>query len=381
MITDVESVKRIMESFENWRTTYNGNKYGYGFDEYCRNNKKNHPEAYAKFGNGYVSLYEVTNNKKWINKASDCANWLLENNYLDFQSYSWGLPFKFKCIPAFSSYLITTVFCCDFLFRLGSVTGNKKYMSAVIDSSKWIMNKLYRKSGDEYYFSYSPYNCLNYNIYNANSLTNGFLSKLSKIDHKNITDKIAKSIILKQKNNSLWKYSDSNKTIDCLHTAYTLEGLGEYLIKNSDNIVIRKSFDNGLLAFKQKFILNDGFCIKKLPTLGNSVKYYWKDLTKNIILLTKRFFGIYNSTESARLWGYAAALRLLSKSDDKDISIKVFNSVIKNLYNKNGFFNYKINDSSVFIRHQSHLFESMGYFIEMLHRTGNTDVVSEEKSI
>lgn len=374
MKIDIDYTLNLIQDFESWRENYNGNKYGYGLDEYCKNIKNNYPEAYAKFGNGYISLYKITKNKNWIDKAEECATWLLENSYPDFNNYSWGLPFKFKCIPAFSSFLITTVFCCDFLLEFHSLTGNSKYMSTVIDSSRWIINKLYRKAGTEHYFSYSPYNCLDYNIYNACSLANGLFSKLPEIDYKEITNRIAKNIILKQKNNGLWKYSDFNKTIDCLHTAYTLEGLKEYLIRNTDDKIIRKSFDNGLTVFKRKFILNNGFCIKRLPVLDNSVKYFWKDLAKNMILLAKQFLGIYNLTESARLWGYAAALRLLSKNDDIDIATKIFNGAVKNLYNEYGFFNFKINNPAIFIRHQAHMFESIGCFIEMLLRTENNSL-------
>ena len=368
MKIDTDFVLKLMNDFENWRESYNGSKYGYGLDEYCKDMKYEYPEAYAKFGNGYLLFYRVTGDKSWFHKAKECANWLLENYYTDFDNYSWGLPFKFKSVPAFSSYLITTVFCCDFLLRAYNMIGRNDYLSAVLGASKWILNELYRKNGNEYYFLYSPYNCLKYNIYNATSLTAGFYVKLEKTtkgNYKKIYENVVNNIVSKQSKNSLWKYSDFNETIDCLHTAYTLEGLVEYLSGDGNNNKVKKAFDKGMKAFKNSFVSPNGFCFMRLPLgFSSSVKKGIKELSKNSILKFRRFFRIYSVKEGARLWGYAAAIRLFVKSNDLEFAVKILTSAAKNLYNKEGFFNYKWSEPSIFIRHEAHMFESMGYFVE-----------------
>lgn len=122
-----EMIESELSNLHRWRVSYNGDHVGLGCDEYCETHLLHYPEAYAKFGMGYLILYEITREERWLTWVNKCAQWLLENSSWE-NYYCWGLPFAFKCVPPGGPYLITTSFCGDFLCKAFEVTGITDYL-------------------------------------------------------------------------------------------------------------------------------------------------------------------------------------------------------------------------------------------------------------
>lgn len=293
--------------------------------------------------------------RKYLDKATECAQWLLKNSYTK-EWKSWGLPFKYKCVPAFSPYLLTTVFVGDFLLNYFHITNDEEILKVVLSIADYLFENYYVEEAKSY-FVYSLHSCLSYNIYNATSLALGFLSNLKEyLSFRNLEklEKVYNTLLSSQIKYNIWGYSDDNNLIDLLHSVYTIEGLLEYSknLKDDNLDVIYKAYK----FTKKFFITKNGFCIRTLPRIS---KLELKELLSYIKRIIKYKVKLFTSNDEARLWGYAAALRLGVKMGNFDLAFNILNFVKNNLFVDEGYFKYKSSDSRIFIRHEAHIFEAI----------------------
>lgn len=163
-------------------------------------------------------------------------------------------------------------------------------------------------------------------VYNVNALTIYFLVFVKKLGLNDLRflDKRIKSLIHllaeEQENDGSWFYSrsDKGKWIDGFHTGFILESLA-FAHKEGYAKEIAESLHLGW-----------DFYLKKMFTKEGYSKYY----------LESNKFPIESQN-------YAQTIQTLSniskwlKWDQKDLLNKTINIVIKNLYDKRGFFYYK----------------------------------------
>ena len=365
-----------MKKLHNWREEYNHDMIGYGIDEYVKEIKLHYPEVYAKFAKGYLFMFKAIGEKRFINYAKNSLEWLIKNKSPFYENYCWGLPFKYKCVPANGPYLLTTSFCGQAFLDFYELTHESKYLEIVKSSVKWIFEDLSgEKFNDGSILFYSPYECNKYFIPNAVSISIGFLVRASKYLSKSIyqpTEKIVKSLIDFQNPDGSWYYSVKSTSIDNLHTAFVLEGLWMYYNVTTDKSIL-KPLIRGTDYFWNNFYESDGYG-------KGHVLYGFRDLNKidisriikDKIIKTANLFGVLkNRNPETRLWGYAAAIRAFvyaSYYDTKclNYAIKIFNYVGNNLQDEMGYFYYRGDDKSCYMRHQAHIFEAFGVLGERL---------------
>ena len=100
-----EQIFSSLINLENWRNNHNKNDIGFGYDPYKPDQKFHYAEAYALWGNGYLKLYQITQNQEYLDLALKCAAWLIENKKPKYENYSWGLPWGWNQRAPLKSYL------------------------------------------------------------------------------------------------------------------------------------------------------------------------------------------------------------------------------------------------------------------------------------
>ncbi|TET26781.1 MAG: hypothetical protein E3J73_03755 [Candidatus Bathyarchaeum sp.] len=214
----------------NWRKQYNGNNIGFGFDEYEPNERFHYAEAYSFWGDGYSKLFQYTQNEEFLDLAKKCARWLIRNENKSYRNSSFGLPWGWKDAPRDLSYLTTTVFAGNFFLSLWDATNKKKYLEIAESTGNWIVEENGICREDEgVWFYYANHPSFRFPVINAISLASGFLSKLylcvKRPTYKELSMNALKYVLRKQNKDGSWYYSTRARIVDNLHTGYTIEGL------------------------------------------------------------------------------------------------------------------------------------------------------------
>lgn len=366
---------------DKWRRSYNGDRVGRGKDEYYSARFLDYPESYAKYAIGYKILYDLINDDKHKDIAINCIDWLLKNKSPYFEHFSWGLPFQHKSVHANNSFLITTCFCGQAFLEF--VNDDNTYYSDIVKSSiKWILSECVgRNNIDSIQLNYCPHKEFNYYIVNAASIALGYLSNAKYKDTnycKLELNNIINAIINEQNTDGSWYYSEKSGTIDLSHTSYTLEGLWLYL-KRNDNPELKKKAEKGTSYLLQNFFTLNGYGIMnyayKLKDITSTRRFKARILKEELFYILNSLGLFENRYGETRLWGYAAAIRMLSHASYTNPEYLLNAIIIFKYLQKNqdelGYFYYNTKDKSCYIRHQAHTFEA----ISILAKTISEKVV------
>lgn len=364
----MKDIIECMIKLHKWRERYNKDNCGYGLDEYARSKKLHYPEAYAKFAKGYLSLFDATGEEKFSTYARNSLEWLIKNKSRYYRDYSWGLPFKWDCVPKDGPYLLTTSFCGQSFLDFYSLTGETRYLKIVKSAMNWVLEELGGETfGDGFFFYYSPYKCDRYFIPNAVSISVAFLINASRCTkNPKIQDKIrecVRAITKFQNPDGSWHYSTRSTVIDNLHTAYTLEGLWSYFKETHDNTILI-SLVKGTSFLWDSFYEQTGYGAARVSKNVGKINPL-RLLRDGAIRVACKFKLVRGRSFETRLWGYAVAIRAFTYASYEEPkylenAMKIFSYVKNNLQDEVGYFHYRTNDESCFIRHQANIFEALG---------------------
>ncbi len=359
MVTEEELLDSMLR-LHSWREEHNGSNVGFGFDEYAPRLMYHYPEAYALWGRGYLNLYKLLGDKKFLAYAEECAEWLMNNRSQRYRNSSWGLPWEWNSRSKDYSYLSTTAFVGFFFFDLYCVVGRSKYLETAVSITNWMIEEDGFVEEDKgVWFNYSDHPSLRLPIYNAVSLASGFLSELhtssNVVKYRRFATESAKYVMKCQNSDGSWYYSSVNPQVDNVHMGYTLEGLSTYFT-NSGDMSTKPVLSRGGQYLWSNLYENNGYGKEYAARNSNDWRSHLKTTLNAIKILP---------IPESRLWGYAAAMRafsLLSHVDPHflEYSLKIFNYTKKELASKEGYYYFRSDDSSCYIRHQSHIFDSLG---------------------
>ena len=359
MVTEEELLESMMR-LHMWRESYNGNNVGLGFDEYVPHSMYHYPEAYALWGRGYLALYSLLGNKKFLACAEKCAKWLMDNKSSRYKNSSWGLPWEWNGRSKSYSYLSTTSFVGFFFTDLYNVDGRSEYFEMAESAADWMIEEDgFAKEDKGVWFSYSDHPSLKLPIFNAVSLACGFLSDLNVCsnvaEYGRFAAESAKYVMNCQNDDGSWHYSPANLQVDNVHLGYTLEGLCAYF-RNSSNMSTKPVLNKGGQYLWSNLYESSGYGKEYVVQPSTEWRSRLKTTLNAIRLL---------QVPESRLWGYAAAMRsfsLLSCVDTRflECSLKIFDYTKKKMASKDGYYYFRSNDASCYIRHQSHIFDSLG---------------------
>ena len=154
------------------------------------------PKGMALFASAYINIYKKTKNKKYLNKAKKCLEWLENNVNNKYSGKCWGYNFDWEnrmfFLPKGEPCIVVTVFVANAFLDYYEITKDKKYYEIARSSVDFIMNDLNMyKSKEGYCLSYTPFDKVH--VYNASILGGVLIARVYPSNNK--MRKIARELV------------------------------------------------------------------------------------------------------------------------------------------------------------------------------------------
>ena len=222
--------------------------------------KTNFPIADSHYIMGFLAMYGASNDRKFLEKAKDIAEHLMDTSITGFSGYCWGYPFDWQTkrgLVKSGTPLITTTPYAFYAFNeLYESTGESRYLDVVRSIAQFIANDIqdtHVESGSA--ASYTPYDSsqvINASAYRAACLMTAY--KIFGEDrYREIAEKNTNFVVTKQRSNGSWYYSGNDKKdafVDHIHTCFVLKGLYQ-IYRLTDNTEIFASFKKGFDYYRE----------------------------------------------------------------------------------------------------------------------------------
>jgi len=287
------------------------------------------PKAMALFARGYLILYKKLEDKKYLNKALYCLNWLVNNPSKGYSGFCWGYPFDWQSrifIPKGTPCSVVTSIAAHAFLDAYEILGDKKYLNIAESCCNFMINDLNidKVDNDKICFSYTPID--NFHVHNANMWVASVLARVYKYTKnekfKEMCLKATNFTVSYQNEDGSWYYwAPPDKLayrIDNYHTGFVLECLNIIRRELGDEFKYEEELRNGLKFYKENLFLDDG-----TPKMTN-----------------KRIYPIdIHSCAQAIITFYE-----LSDFEPKYLSMaeKVAKWTIKHMQDEKGYFYYRI---------------------------------------
>ncbi len=214
---------------------------------------------------GYLTLYRATQQHSFLDKATQCLEWLDKHKVSRFKYHSWSNHFDF--VSRGGSYtkddpiIVWTSLIGQAYVDAFEITGNKWFLSIAESACNWILELPREKTtrGD----------CISYfahaqaSIHNANMLGASLLARTAKHNGNEEYLRVARSAMeytcSRQLPDGSWLYAVDSKYdwIDNFHTGYNLDCLDVYLDASGDE-ELRTTLNKGLAFYKAHFFEDSG---------------------------------------------------------------------------------------------------------------------------
>jgi len=289
-------------------------------------------KAMGLLAKSYIDLYVLFDEKKYLEKANDCIDWLNDNYSTNHEGKGWGYPFDWQAkelIPKNTPNGIVTTAVADAYWSMYKLTKDEKHLGVCIDICKFLKTLPYDEiSKNEICFSYTLV-FVNH-VHNLNLFVAEFLIKVGKeVNNEhwiNTGIKATNYTINNQKDDGSFDYNGPPEKpqnfIDNYHTGFVLRQLYSiwHLTEKSE---IFNSLKKGY-----KYYIDNFFENKTIPKLMKNRKYR---------------IDIHSSAESIN------CLSELSKDFPEGIEIaeNVANWTIDNLQDEKGYFYHGIFKSRI----------------------------------
>ncbi|NLT52825.1 MAG: hypothetical protein GXX85_18120 [Ignavibacteria bacterium] len=214
---------------------------------------------------GYLIMLKTTKDKQYLEKASNCLEWLIRNKSPKFETYSWANHFDFASrggrYTKHESIIVWTSLIGQAFLDAYEMTKDDKYLKIALSVCDWIMNvpRNHTEKGT----------CLSYladskdSIHNSNMLGAAMLARTAKITGNQFFLQVAKDAMeyscSRQLSNGGWYYGEENNShwIDNFHTGYNLDSLKCY-IDNTGDTTYDKNLRIGFQFYVEHFFEESG---------------------------------------------------------------------------------------------------------------------------
>ncbi|MCB1097958.1 MAG: glycoside hydrolase family 88 protein [Verrucomicrobiae bacterium] len=214
---------------------------------------------------GYLYRYRTTGDKKYLERAEACLDWLDHHKVKKFETHSWANHFDFASrggtYTSDDPIIVWTALIGLAYLEAYEQTNNERWLQIAESACDWIMD-LPREETD-------CGNCLSYvayaqsSIHNSNMLGAAMLARTAKhTGNKEYLD-VARSGMeyscTRQLEDGAWWYGEDPKYhwVDNFHTGYNLDCLKTYIDATGDN-TWKPNFTIGLKYYKGNFFEADG---------------------------------------------------------------------------------------------------------------------------
>jgi len=370
-----QDVQRSLLRLHQWRATYNGDELGRGIDQYKPSEAYHYAEAYALWGIGYLTLFQLTREPLFLDLAEKAAEWLQKHPSPKYQHYSWGLPWEWETweAPKELSYLITTVFAGRLFLTLYKVAHKKHLLKIAQDIACWIEKENGgENTPDGRYFYYANFDGLRLPIINATGAAGGFFALLYEVTQEEHYYRVCRETVrwtLRQQTTcGTWRYSPQTWLEDNVHTAFTLEGLWQAHLCCQEREWL-SPLKKGTLAYWRFFFSENGYGQeRKRGNFRDLAKMPFRRWVKDMSIKLKLS---PNDIPETRLHGYGSALRALALASYAEPhwlkkAWRIYLHVENHLAMDDGSYAFRERESVAYIRHQAHLFAGLSFLARRL---------------
>lgn len=207
--------------------------------------KKHSTKAMGYFASGYLSLYQVTREPTYLDKATFCLSELQQNYSEGYAGYAWGNAFDYQSRGNYLPRGVPTVVWTSFIgyafVDAYELLGDQIYLDVARSACEFILHDLGTRQVTDrsLCISYVPTEQLD--IHNSNMLGASLLARVYKHTGEselvNIAKQAVKYTMDHQRENGSWYYGEGLRWhwVDGYHTGFVLDALYWYMRCTGDD--------------------------------------------------------------------------------------------------------------------------------------------------
>lgn len=207
--------------------------------------KKHSNQAMGYFASGYLRLFSLTNENKYLEKARYCLSDLMNNNSTGYSGYAWGWAFDYQSRGYYCSQGVPTVVWTSFISHAFmdayELLSNPAYLDVARGACQFILKDLPRHqiNKNTLCISYIPPALME--IHNANMLAASVLARVYKHTQESELAHIAQQAVNytmeHQRADGAWYYGEGRRWrwVDGYHTGFVLDSLFWYQQATGDH--------------------------------------------------------------------------------------------------------------------------------------------------
>lgn len=231
-------------------------------------------KAMGFFAQGYLTLYKIYKNDKYLSKCKFCLDWLEKNPSTGYKGYCWGNHFDYQSrggrIPKNVPSVVWSGLIGHAFMDAYEYLKNDKYFAIAASICDFIMNDLQQsKYPNSIHIAYTPEETDSGNkgnqIHNSSAIAASLLARVYNFNMNKNLLLLAKNAIQytvdRQLDDGAWYYGEKPRFhwVDSFHTGYVLESI---------NLYIKYSHDESYLPALKKgysFYINTFFTPSGIP--------------------------------------------------------------------------------------------------------------------
>jgi rhamnogalacturonyl hydrolase YesR len=284
--------------------------------------KSHNPKGIGLFLWGYVKLYVVTHNQRYIERVEYLLGLLERLQSPGYSGSCWGYNFDWQSRtflrPKGTPTIVNTAFIGHALLDCYELMGNEKALELAIPIKDFILKDLQRTHLDDAYcFSYTPVDTAV--VHNANLLGASILARLTQYANDDrlpaaVTASMAYSM-RHQHDDGSWFYAETDiqSWIDSFHTGFNLQAI-RYILGAGLGSQYEEAYRQGVEFYAENFFLADG-----------TPKYY------------------HNQTYPIDIHAPAQAICFFAREGQayRDLTERVVAWMVHHMYDKRGYFYFR----------------------------------------
>jgi len=227
-------------------------------------------KAMGFFAQGYLNLYRLYGQQRYLDKARMCLEWLVENRSPGYTGFAWGNHFSYESRNGTIAKNMPTVVWTSLIghafLDAYDVLKEPKYLQTADGIAEFLLRDIGKTEfADSHCFNYTPGRTTKKRslVHNANMLTAGFLSRMYSVtrDESLLAEarRVAHFTVDHQREDGSWIYAEGGwwNWVDSFHTGYVLEGLDAYIRYTGDRR-FERALSTGYRFFIDRFFGSDG---------------------------------------------------------------------------------------------------------------------------
>ncbi|MGA8753735.1 hypothetical protein [Candidatus Deferrimicrobium sp.] len=214
---------------------------------------------------GYLTMYRMTGERSYKEKASDCFRWLDENKAKNYEAHSWGNHFPFSSrggrVPMLEPIIVWTGLIGQAYLDGYQILGEERYLEIARSICRWICDLPREQTDRGTCLSYVAYH--QSSIHNSNMIGAAMLARTARItgepDVLGLAREAMEYSCTRQLPDGAWYYGEyaNSHWVDNFHSGYNLDSLKCY-IENTGDTAFEGNLRRGFECYMKTFFREDG---------------------------------------------------------------------------------------------------------------------------